>query len=409
MDTFFGKYQIEFKFYFLQNIFNVDNDILSFVSSRHESITFYNFNRFKIINNLVFVDKPGVIFISSCYSLPILWKYFFLSKDLNIVIYVQNCKLHEIERFLIENSREIFLSSMIGCTVFQYILLNFGTSIELLSIELFSEEFCDKIQFHTLNTFNKTTQKWNQILKNHEKHLNFHGCTLNMMVNKDNEGTCWGGIHEENNKYIPYGLTPVLLNLLAQKYNFISNVCWEEDVKCFEDAPLGISYVCLLEYELIESIVPIFMEDQDLVVAAVIEHPFMSERLMPFSIVLLVIFFGCFCGILFLNLIFKVMQSGSDGQKPKMKIFFKIFGVPEMSFARVLVVFVLILCTIFRICYQNKIFIDVVRREKSLQPKTLDDVRNKNYRIFTSHTRKNLQHIYGWDIVDEYVHKLLIL
>lgn len=51
-------------------------------------------------------------------------------------------------------------------------------SIDLITSFMFTRKFCFVNQFEIVNSFNKTTKKWNKTTFYHEKYRNFHGCPL---------------------------------------------------------------------------------------------------------------------------------------------------------------------------------------------------------------------------------------
>jgi len=60
----------------------------------------------------------------------------------------------------------------------QYFIENNFKNIKFYTFDHFMTENCNKPTKIILNTFNKTTQKWNQKIKNHQKFATFNGCPI---------------------------------------------------------------------------------------------------------------------------------------------------------------------------------------------------------------------------------------
>jgi len=72
----------------------------------------------------------------------------------------------------------------LGGSVLQYtfFITNETDAVTLSTVEWFSPYGCDHPHLIKLNTFNKTTLKWNTKLQNYEKFLDYHNCELVMLI-----------------------------------------------------------------------------------------------------------------------------------------------------------------------------------------------------------------------------------
>lgn len=399
MDQFYGKNQRVLNFYVIHDILN-NKDIQSFISSRPEPKLLLSFLTFSE-RQLLMVNSPGMLFAYSCKDVEFLSKMLTLKEGIKFIVYVQNCELTAIEELIARNVNDKPFSFIRGyLMLFQYFLIDTKTFVQLVSLEWFTEDECDSPQLKVINIYNKTENKWNKKLENHEKYQNFHGCTLIMKVDSAYSQTCWGGIYI-NNDIMPvaYGLTPMIFNFVAKKYNFKPFICRNTDKFCYPDFLLSLGTMNSLKIPENMLLVPIFMENHDLVFVERIDYILFDKLLQPFDSVMWVLIvagiFAGFCVILATNRIFQAVQSVLNGTATKVKIFTGIFEVPQMSFARVVVTFILLFCLIFRIWYQNEMFAHFTMHKYPEQPKTLNELRNKNYKILTDLSKENLKNYYG--------------
>jgi len=66
--------------------------------------------------------------------------------------------------------------------MFEYIFIEDSNFLYLMTIEWFTEVACNQPQLKILNSFNKTTQKWNKKFENYEKFQDFHDCELKVCI-----------------------------------------------------------------------------------------------------------------------------------------------------------------------------------------------------------------------------------
>lgn len=59
---------------------------------------------------------------------------------------------------------------------YEFFLIDSGNSIDLSTIELYTNKMCKSPQHVLINSFDKRSQKWKKPLRNYQKFLNFHGC-----------------------------------------------------------------------------------------------------------------------------------------------------------------------------------------------------------------------------------------
>lgn len=78
------------------------------------------------------------------------------------------------------NMISYYESDMPHISSFEYFINNKHSSIDLVTLEHFLEDSCNIQVGLIINTFNKTSLRWAQDFRNHEKFRNFNGCLLTL-------------------------------------------------------------------------------------------------------------------------------------------------------------------------------------------------------------------------------------
>lgn len=93
-----------------------------------------------------------------------------VSKSIKLISFA----LEKINKFSLKRSKP-HRSSHQHVIYYEFVLNNTESSIDLLTMDFFSEANC-KLQLTKINSFDKKSRKWTKTLENYEKFRNFHGC-----------------------------------------------------------------------------------------------------------------------------------------------------------------------------------------------------------------------------------------
>lgn len=78
-------------------------------------------------------------------------------------------KIQKLEKN--KNSRKNYLHN-------RYFVVNFPDKVVLMTYDRWTEKVCNNFTLTTVNSFDKSTRKWQKPLENYEKLKNLHGCKL---------------------------------------------------------------------------------------------------------------------------------------------------------------------------------------------------------------------------------------
>lgn len=254
---------------------------------------------------------------------------------------------------------------------FAYFLKNTTTEIQLITIERFTEKACNQKQLVTLNTFEKSTMKWKTPLNVQEKFKNFHNCMLNSY-------TFLKSLYSNVLKSVdhrPRGILNDIIRAVAGHGNFS---LYFQFINERTGDLLAINGIILKPtiFQQITSIKDFFLNSHvtstfaDYAVIFVVTP---SEKLTSYQKILkpfdseiwkfLLITFGvAFSTVFVINRMPKVFQDlifGRGVQSPSYNILGSFFGisqsrVPVENTARILLIFFVYFCLIFRTAYQGK-------------------------------------------------------
>ena len=404
VDEFYNKIQIQFDIVTISDNprkFSLSNDVLiasNGIKNSHRLSSFSNnFYGFIPIHNSAIILSSTINyfrFININFILPNQF-----TKSFKFLIFIENCEISFIRsqiKYFVKNRQLTFLPGSIEN--FSILLINNNDILYLASIEWFTESACNHPQLIILNTFNKTTQKWSKKLQNYEKFQNFHNCVLTMSISTDTYLTAFANIvmDSDNHKGKVIGLIPRVFMDISRKYNFIPKF------KKFDDEPKDSSEVCFIITRM-NSVIELeihftssFLELKDIILATPGELYTPYEKLwLPFDDLtwnfLIFVFFVAFVVIFIINCLPKLVREGIYGvniHKPALNVISAFFGiaqhkVPVQHFPRCLFIIFVFFCLIFRTCYQSKLFEFMTSEPRRPPPKTIEDLRVRNYTMYT--------------------------
>lgn len=302
---------------------------------------------------------------------------------------------------------------------FEFIFYENKNVVELITMEHFAANECNKPSAVLINSFDKITQKWQKKLKAYKKHANFHNCRLFSGVVSEIPSNFY--LNKYSNK--PKGLMVDLFVSMGQYANFkpcMKKVSTDLQITSYQNIPSDLERI--EERKQIHVLHEIkthlaadthvsmtFLESSFIFLITPGEPYTVSEKLfLPFDedtwIWLTSTFAVTFFVIVVLNKLPQKYQDlvyGEGITTPTLNIVFIFFGlgqmkVPEKWYPRFLLMSFIVFCLIFRTCYQSKLFEFMTTDMRKLSPETIDDLYYQNFTIVTigySHIMNTLENM----------------
>jgi len=402
-EEFYVKNQIQFDFVAVSEDSRRFDQLICHLLAENETESSHRLSSFSSnIRGFFALDNSAIILSFSCQDLAFVNFFFFLSnlftQDFKFLIYVEDCKLDLLENNINHFIKNLQLTIHKGSIEqYEYLLINDGDFLYLATVEWFTKVACNQVQLKVLNSFNKITQKWTNKLENYEKFQDFHGCNLRMWIPPDSKFT---------------GLAPHVFIDISQKYNFKPKFQAkdEEAEVCFNVFRLGPDMYWTVHFT------SSFMEIRDIILVTPGDLYSPYEKLwLPFDDLtwklLLSTFFVAFIIIFLVNQLKKSVQDivyGVNVHKPALNVLSAFFGiaqykVPRKYFSRCLFIIFVYFCLIFRTCYQSKLFEFMTSEPRHPPPKSIADLRNRNYTMYTNMQPALVNELISDNEIDWYV------
>lgn len=331
-----------------------------------------------------------------------------------LFIYIDNLFYEQFSNYILEKNN-IFNSFIFHHA---YFIVDSKQSISIVTIEKYTNLFCNSPQISIVNHFNKKSMKWNWKYENSEKYLNYHGCELVLMlpiIQGSYSYHVWGHADIIQDKLEVYGIIPIIFKIASIKYNFkdfyqpvlpSSNktLIYDENIAivlvngiskipnvCIEVHPMHI-----LQNRASYQMTSTFLQltHNFLVTPAEAYTPY-EKLLLPFDkdtwIYLTVTFLAVFFTIFIINVSPKFIQNvfyGDDVKTPSLNILSIFFGIsqtrlPNENFSRNILLLFVFFCLIFRTCYQSMLFEFMTSEPRRPPPRTIKDLKERNYTLYT--------------------------
>lgn len=393
-DEFYIKFKIQFDIAIINSHLSDVNTLNEFLSQLKEENSYKL--KFWEPDSKVGILRSTVFSVTSCEDYALVHQNVKLENkfpnNLKFFFYVENCGFKIFQNNLKYLIRKVnFYSGRLE--IFEFLLINDGNFLHLATIEWFTEITCNQPQLIVLNSFNKALQKWNKNLENYEKFQNFHSCKLKIWIISDESGALWSRFEQDKNsqKMIASGLIPNFFQLISNNFNY--QVTFQE-TKNDADVCLEIyRFETFLEHAL--HMTSTFMELRDVILATPGElySPY-EKLLLPFDDLtwklLHFTFLIAFIVIFVINRLPKFIQNsvyGENVKSPTLNVISTFFGIaqikiPNKFFPRFLLILFIFFCLIFRTCYQSKLFEFMTSEPRRLPPKTIEDMRDRNYTLY---------------------------
>jgi hypothetical protein len=291
--------------------------------------------------------------------------------------------------------------------------------VTLSTVEWFSPDGCHRPYLHKLNTFDKKTQKWTSKLKNYDKFLNYHNCELVMALPIPYiDGVLYhmsgyAVVNLNEREFNIFGISPVIFEVGAKPYNYrpayqpvLMKPFWMNEM-LEEAAPIIINKSIKDPNVYFEMSSSVKMNERLQVSKTVTNlniYVFVTpgdkytpyeKFILPFDmqtwILLFVTFSITFLTILIINRLPKKAQNivyGENVATPILNVIQIFFGIsqttlPTKKFSRFILMFFVFFCLIFRTCFQSKFFEFMTSDPTYPPPKTIAELRERNYRMST--------------------------
>ncbi|CAG9812359.1 unnamed protein product [Chironomus riparius] len=308
-----------------------------------------------------------------------------------------------------------------------YFITNEADTVTLSTVEWFSPHGCNRPNLHKLNVFDKKSQKWSSKLKDYEKFLNYHNCELVMMLPVPlDDGLIYhisgfAIINDDNTNFKIFGISPVIFEMAAKLHNYRPS---------YQPAYIGPYWMQIIDEEAIDleeingkiKEINVYFEisamtgmDRCLQVSKVVTNlktnifvtpgdkytPY-EKFTLPFDvntwILLFMTFATTFLTILIINRLSKSTQNIVYGDKVEtpiwnvIRIFFGISQtkLPNKKFSRFILMIFIYFCLIFRTCFQSKFFEFMTSEPRHPPPKTIENLIDRNYTIYSTQSTKHL-------------------
>ena len=367
------------------------------------------------------ISKSKIFFTRSCQDFQDIHYDFMLasqfSQNFKFLTYIHNCDYMILEqniKLFIQQTKLTIHRGLIES--FEVLLVNDGKFLYLASIEWFSSDTCNHPHLKILNIFNKSIQKWNHKLLNYQKHQNYYGCELVMLLYNRSGGEKWGSYQSDpkTNSIQPFGLTPEIFILMSKKFNFVpyfqpGNIT--RPVSIFQESntatlirinrTIKVPNVCFEVIRFSDNIkvttqsTASFLEVRDIILVTPGELYSPFEKLfLPFDDwtwqLIVLTFLTAFVAIFVINRLPKIFQMtiyGENVTTPVLNVVSSFFGIsqvklPGKNFPRFILIMFVLFCLIFRTCYQSKLFEFMTSEPRRPPPKSVDDLIERNYTMY---------------------------
>ncbi|CAG9807509.1 unnamed protein product [Chironomus riparius] len=294
-------------------------------------------------------------------------------------------------------------------SIYQYFLNNNKTSIDLLTIEWYTEKDCSNDQIVMVNSFNKKSKSWNKNLVIEEKFKQFHGCMLTVGLRPSYMMT---NIYRFGSQ--PFGPIVDLFKAMAYVGNFTYNYQLylylpDENNKLVKEnipkdgtviEPNAAFQIAVLKsspllYKEIHFLTSFHEEKVSFLIAPSEPYDSYEKLLFPFDfwtwIYLLVIFECSFLSILIINWLPVKIQDlvyGENVMTPALNVGAIFFGmsqtqVPFKSFPRIILITFIFFCLVMRTAYQGVLFEMIAADIRKPPPRTIAELFANNYSIYS--------------------------
>jgi len=310
---------------------------------------------------------------------------------------------------------------VVGSDVFThtYFITNEIDTVTLSTFEWFSPYGCNRPHLHKLNTFDKKTQKWNSKLENYEKFLNYHNCELVMMLpfplddsfNYHISG--YSLVNMDSTDFEIHGISPVIFEIGSMHRNYkpayqpvLMESHWLINLnsQSAEIIPINRTSKAPNVYFQISADkmdIPLqvskILSNLNIYVFVTPAEKFTpyEKFILPFDmqtwILLFVTFLITFLTIVIINRLSKSTQNivyGDNVATPIWNVIRIFFGIsqtklPKKKFSRFILMMFIFFCLIFRTCFQSKFFEFLTGEPRHPPPRTIEDLRERNYGMYT--------------------------
>lgn len=404
-----------------RDLYDVANDFLSKLkeksSNRFFAFTLGYGKNFPLISSLIFLNSlEDFTFLHNTYSI-----FRYRNQPIVNLLYIHNLKYSELQEIFSFNNirRNLFNLKKQAFSVYAYFIFEENDEIVFATVEWFSKKMCNKALVKILNVFHKDTMRWNSKLEYSEKFMQYHGCELVMMLpTVDKNGNLfhlsgYSLVNPELTDFRIFGITPKVFQIASKVFNFSDGyqpVISYKNQYVEKSNYSAIRINNTLKYPLVNfemrsaskyskysrwSNMFVSLRTYVVVTPSEVYSPY-EKLALPFDlltwILLALTFVITFITIFFVNAFSKRTRHIVYGHRinnPLLNFFSIFFGIsqtqlPVQNFPRFILNLFIWFCLIFRTCFQNKMFEFMTSEPRKPPPKTLSDLIDRNYTIYTA-------------------------
>jgi hypothetical protein len=420
----------------LLNIFS-DENVESFSSEIINdliSTVAYPMRQFKMRRNALklhratkwtsILRRSAIFFLSSLYDLEFIEKTLVVtqSQPVKFFILIPKLSYEDLENSKVFEHYENLSFVSGGIFHFSYFITIENDTLTLSTVEWFSPLRCKYPHLNKLNTFHIKSMNWSSELKNYEKFLQYHGCELVMMLPIPSEDgmiyhvsgyATFDGI---GSNFKTHGITPAVFEIASKFHDFktiYQPVAMQHSYWAGYDPKTSVELIKINgSYRIPQiyfEILSLYSTDYEFVVTSSIvadlnvnilvtpadKYTSLEKFFLPFDLkiwaFLGISFALAFFSVVIINRLSKSVRKIAFGKGNMITLWtiIRIFcGIseprfPNKNFARFFLIFLILFCFVFRICFQSKFFEFMTNEPRRPPPKTIDDLIDKNYKVYS--------------------------
>ncbi|KAG5679853.1 hypothetical protein PVAND_009390 [Polypedilum vanderplanki] len=280
----------------------------------------------------------------------------------------------------------------------EYIITNQNNSINLMTIKYFTDKACDKPQIIKLDEFNKTTQRWQNNLTETNNGRNFHGCLISFSMEIFKDGAYLKKYSSPKESIETGGFFQGITDMASKFGNFTPNYQIAFKHTYLSNQRLIMTKSIQYKIGLSNSFEAICIFDNLKLSIAVTPTEYYSNYekvFMPFDVTSWILFsFSFFIVFLAISIIQKKLSRkiqnlifGVKIRNPGYNAMSGFFGIsqsklPTENCPRILLIFFLYFCLVFRTCYQGRMFDFLTSDMRKPYPENVEDLIEQKYEIY---------------------------